>query len=305
MFPGQGSQYVKMLAGVKDIPAVKELLTKSKSILGWDLEDLCLKGPESKLEDTKYCQPCMYVAGLAGMEKLRQDRPEAVEGPGCVAGLSLGEYTALTAAGVLSFEDGLKLVKLRGEAMAEAAASSPQAMLSVAGLEGPKLESLCKEAAAAEKNGVCQIANVLFPKGFSCAGSKAAVEDLKNRAEKAGALQARLLKTSGGFHTSLMAPAQKKLEAALKETLPRMKPSTCNVYINVTGECLPAGTPPEQFAKQLSAQLTNSVLWEPSVKNMIKDGMTEFYEVGPMKQLKAMMKRIDPAMWNNTINVDV
>jgi len=305
MFPGQGSQYVKMLSGVKDIPAVKEMLAKAKDILGWDLEELCLKGPESKLEDTRYCQPCMYVAGLAGLEKLRQDRPEVVEGPGCVAGLSLGEYTALTAAGVISFEDGLKLVKLRGEAMAEAAAASPQAMLSVAGLEGPKLEQLCKEAAAAEKGGVCQVANVLFPKGFSCAGTKVAIEDLRNRAEKAGALQARLLKTSGGFHTSLMSAAQKKLEAALQETLPRMKPSTVDVYVNTTGECVPAGTPAESFAKSLSQQLTSSVLWEPSVRNMIKGGMTEFYEVGPMKQLKAMMKRIDPAMWNSTMNVDV
>jgi [acyl-carrier-protein] S-malonyltransferase len=305
MFPGQGSQYVKMLAGVKDIPAVKEMIAKAKDILGWDLEELCLKGPESKLEDTKYCQPCMYVAGLAGLEKLRQDRPEAVESPGCVAGLSLGEYTALAAAGVLSFEDGLKLVKLRGEAMAEAAASSQQAMLSVAGLEGPKLESLCKESSGAASGGVCQIANVLFPKGFSCAGTKAAIDDLKSRAEKAGALQARLLKTSGAFHTPMMSGAQKKLEAALEETLPRMKPNSVDIYVNVTGDKVPAGTAPDKFAKLLSQQLTQSVLWEPSVKAMIKGGMTEFYEVGPMKQLKAMMKRIDPAMWNNTVNVDV
>lgn len=305
MFPGQGSQYVKMLAGVKDIPEVKEMLAKSKDILGWDVEELCLKGPEGKLEDTKFCQPCMYIGGLAGLAKLKQDRPEAVESPGCVAGLSLGEYTALCAAGVLTFEDGLKLVKLRGEAMKEAAESSAQAMLSVAGLEQPKLEQLCKEAAAADNGGVCQIANVLFPKGFSCAGTKAAVDDLKTRAEKAGALQARMLKTSGAFHTSLMSGAQKKLEAALAELLPQMKPSTCDVYVNVTAEKLPAGTPPEVFAKMLSQQLTNSVLWEPSVKAMIKSGMTEFYEVGPMKQLKAMMKRIDPAMWNNTVNVDV
>merc|ERR1719261_2293139 len=101
--------------------------------------------------------------------------------------------------------------------MAEAAAASPQGMLSVAGLETAKLEQLCKEAAAAEKGGVCQIANVLFPKGFSCAGTKAAVEDLKNRAEKAGALQARLLKTSGGFHTSLMAPARRSWRRPLRK----------------------------------------------------------------------------------------
>eukprot|EP00746_Dinoflagellata_sp_MGD_P144495 gnl/MRDRNA2_/MRDRNA2_77223_c0_seq1.p1 gnl/MRDRNA2_/MRDRNA2_77223_c0~~gnl/MRDRNA2_/MRDRNA2_77223_c0_seq1.p1 ORF type:complete len:541 (-),score=139.88 gnl/MRDRNA2_/MRDRNA2_77223_c0_seq1:72-1694(-) len=305
LFPGQGSQYVKMMTGVKDIPAVKEMLDKAKEILGWDVAELCLKGPESKLEDTKYCQPCMYIAGLAGLEKLRGDRPDAVAGPGAVAGLSLGEYTALTVAGVFTFEDGLKLVKLRGEAMADAAANSAQAMLSVAGLDEPKVKQLCKESAATESGGTCQIANVLFPKGFSCAGSKAAVEDLKTRAEKAGALQARILKTSGAFHTALMAPAQKKLEAALQEALPRMKPASCDVYINVTGRCMPAGTPPEEFAKQLSAQLTGAVLWDPSVKAMIAAGLGEFYEVGPMKQLKAMMKRIDPEMWNKTQNVEV
>merc|ERR1719313_2938195 len=126
--------------------------------------------------------------------------------------------------------------------MAEAAAASPQAMLSVAGLDAPKLEELCKKAAGS--SGVCQIANVLFPKGFSCAGSKACVEELKNLAEKNGALQARLLKTSGGFHTSLMAPAQKKLEAALKEALPKMKSPKCDVYMNVTGKALTPSSKP-------------------------------------------------------------
>jgi [acyl-carrier-protein] S-malonyltransferase len=248
----------------------------------------------------------MYIAGLAGLEKLRKQNPKAVEQAQAVAGLSLGEYTALCAAGMLSFEDGLKLVKLRGESMQEAAALSEQGMLSVAGLEQPKLTALCEQAQK-EIGGdaVCQIANVLFPKGFSCAGTKKAVEKLKDLAEKNGALQARMLKTSGGFHTSLMSPAQKKLEAALTELLPNMKPLEKAVYCNVNAKLLPVGTDPKEIIPLLRDQLTKPVLWEPLVKLMIEDGMTEFYECGPMKQLKAMMKRIDPGMWNNTTNIEV
>ncbi|CAE8587725.1 unnamed protein product, partial [Polarella glacialis] len=177
LFPGQGSQYVKMLDGVKDLPEVKDMLAKAKEILGYDLLELCLNGPEEKLAETRYCQPAMFVGGLAGVAKLRVERAEAVERPTCVAGLSLGEYTALCAAGVLSFEDGLTLVKLRGEAMGEAAKVGKQAMLSVAGLEQSVLDKLCSEAEKKEgPGGVCKIANALFPKGFSCAGTEVAVQ---------------------------------------------------------------------------------------------------------------------------------
>merc|ERR1719171_3201281 len=127
------------------------MLTKSKSILGYDILEICLKGPEKTLGETKYCQPAMYISGLAAVEKLKMKSPENVERCQAVAGLSLGEYTALTVAGVWSFEEGLKLVKLRGEAMQEAATASEQAMLSVAGLEQGVLEDLCKKAAEAVK----------------------------------------------------------------------------------------------------------------------------------------------------------
>merc|ERR1719429_565880 len=165
-----------MMSTVKDLPSVQEMLNKAKEILGWDVLDLCMSGPEQKLEETKYCQPAIFIAGLAGVEKLKQEREEAVSKPQVCAGLSLGEYTALSFAGVFSFEDGLKLVKLRGEAMQEAATVGKQAMLSVAGVEKSKLEGLCKDAAAKEGgSAVCQIANELFPKGFSCAGTEPAI----------------------------------------------------------------------------------------------------------------------------------
>jgi len=306
LFPGQGSQYVKMLDGAKDIPEVKDMLATAKDVLGYDLLDLCLNGPEEKLAETKYCQPAMFVGGLAAVAKLKAEKPEAVSRAKAVAGLSLGEYTALCAAGVLSFEDGLKLVKLRGEAMQEAASVGKQGMISVVGLEEKKLAELCdKAAASAGEGGVCKIANHLFPKGFSCAGTDEAVKALEKLATDGGALQAKVLKTSGAFHTSLMKPAEEKLIKALDEAFTKMKPPRCAVYMNVTGEALPAGSDPKRFLELMQKQLTSPVLWTPSVSAMMKDGVTQFYECGPMKQIKAMMKRIDMAVWKETTNVEV
>lgn len=306
-FPGQGSQYVKMLSGVQELPAVKEMLEKAKGVLGYDILDICLNGPEEKLEETRYCQPAMFIGGLAGLEKLRGDKPEAVNRASVMAGLSLGEYTALCAAGVFSFEDGLKLVKLRGEAMQEAAASGTkkQLMLSVAGLDRDKLEPLCREAAKKEAGGICQIANCLFPGGFSVGGTEQAINALKDMAEKAGAIQAKVLKTAGAFHTPLMQPAQDKLAAALEETLPNMKTPLHTVWMNASAQPMRPGCDPKDIVALLKRQLTNPVLWEDSVKAIIKEGVKEFYEVGPMKQIKAMMKRIDAAAWKTTFNVDV
>lgn len=306
LFPGQGSQYVKMLDGVKNNPEVKDLLARAKEVLGYDLLELCLNGPEEKLAETRYCQPALFVGGLAGMAKLREQRAEAVDRPQCVAGLSLGEYTALCAAGVLTFEDGLRLVKLRGEAMQVAAEASAQAMISIAGLDGKVLEALCKEAASKAGNGeVCQVANSLFPKGYACAGTQKAVDCLKGLAEKKGALQAKLLKTSGGFHTSLMQPAATELQAAIDEVLPRMRPPRCTVYPNVTAEPIAPGTDPSEFVGLLGQQLVSPVLWCDSMKKMISDGVQDFYECGPQKQLKAMMKRIDNKVANKTVSMEV
>jgi len=307
MFPGQGSQYVGMLKEMKDNAVVKDMLDKAKDILGWDVLDLCLNGPEEKLEQTKYTQPCMFIGGLAGREKLRAEKPEYAEAPMYVAGLSLGEYTALCAAGVFSFEDGLKLVKLRGEAMQAAAeAGGKQLMLSVAGLEGDKLKALCAESEKEEgAGGVCSIANALFPNGYSCGGTEKAVNILKDKAEKAGALQAKVLKTGGAFHTALMASAQTKLNEALEETKSRMNPPSVTIYMNATSEPVMKGGSVDKIIENLQKQLTSSVLWEPTMQKMIKAGCTEYYECGPMKQLKAMMKRIDQKIWKTTYNIDV
>lgn len=163
LFPGQNSQYVKMLSGEKDQPVIRDMFRKAQEILGYDILEICLKGPEELLNNTKICQPVMFLAGMAALEKLRAEKPQAVTNPQCAAGLSVGEYTALCAAGVFSFEDGLRLVKLRAEAMTEAAEASPQLMLSVAGIDKEKLSELCVQAARSEGgSAVCTIANELF-----------------------------------------------------------------------------------------------------------------------------------------------
>merc|ERR1712113_1339716 len=190
---------------------------------------------------------------------------------------------AICAAGVLDFEECLTLVKTRAIAMQSATKVVPQAMCSVAGLDRPTLEKLCKESKAADKSSdaTCQIANVLFPAGFTCAGNKTTVDKLCELATKARALQARVIKAGGAFHTPLMQPAQDELSAAIDKALPKMKPPRCSVYFNITGKKIAAGTPPSEFVDMMKRQLTNEVLWEPTIKQMIMDQVKDFYECVP------------------------
>lgn len=277
-----------------------------------------------------------------------------------VAGLGLGEYTALAAAGVLSFGDGLRLVQLRAEAVRRASSLQPQAMGFVAGLDRMALEKLCKGAVAADKtpartrrrrsrspvgkrlvlpgdgppsrqdtassvsstssvsgpsslfgasekaqDPVCQISNELFKQGFLVSGTRATVAILCEMATGAGALQARVVNSGGAFHSVLMEPAAVELAQALDETLPRMKPPSCPVYFNATGKPVPAGTDPAKFIYMMKKQLTAEVYWRQSMERLVEDGATEFYECGPKKELKALMKHIDKAAWKATENFSV
>lgn len=306
LFPGQGSQYVGMMKECKDIPTVKIMLSQAKDILGYDLVDLFLNGPESRIEETIYCQPVMYVSSLAAVQKLASSQKDVVQRCMAVAGLSLGEYTALTVAGVLTFEQGLKLVKIRAEGMAAAGRAGNQQMVSIAGLEEDVLRNICTEASSTSGSGEkVSIANMLFPKGFACSGSKGAVKKLMDLATEKGALQVKAIKAGGAFHTDFMAPAREQLREALKEALPSMKPPRCSVYFNVNGKGCPAGTEPAKLIELLEDQLTSPVMWHKQMDQMISDGVEEFYEVGPMKQLKAMMKRINPEVWKKTVNIEV
>jgi len=308
LFPGQGSQYVGMMKDCMTLPAVKEMLATAEKVLGVDIKEIILKGPEDKLSETRNCQPAMFIAGLAAMEIMREgSKKDVVERPQAVAGLSLGEYTAICAAGVLDFEDCLKLVKIRADAMQSATEVVPQSMCSVAGLDRMVLDRLCKEAREATKteDPICQVANVLFPAGFSVGGHKAAIDKLIQSATKARALQARVIKTGGAFHTPLMKPAQDELNKALDKALPKMKPPRCAIYFNFIGKKVAPGTPPSEFIDLMKKQLTNEVLWEPTIKQMIMDQVKDFYELGPLKQIKSMIKRIDQDAFKRTENISV
>jgi len=309
LFPGQGSQYVGMMKDCVELPGVAKMLAAAEKVLGWNVKELCLKGPEDKLSETKYCQPCMFIAGLAGLEVMKDSaKKEVVERPQAVAGLSLGEYTAICAAGVLDFEDALELVKLRAEAMQSATQLTPQSMCSVAGLDRPTLEKLCKEAKSLDKtpdDPQCQIANVLFPAGFTCAGTKTTIDQLCKLALAARALQARVIKAGGAFHTPLMKPAEEQLSKAIDAALPKMKPPRCAIYFNLTGKKVPAGTDPSEFVSLMKQQLTGEVQWDPTIRQMIMDQVKDFYEVGPLKQLKSMLKRIDQDAFKRTENIAV
>jgi len=291
-------------ATVSAIAKAAEMLQEASEILGWDIMKLCAEGPEEKLEDTLHCQPVMYMAGLVAVEKLRKQNKEAVTRCKVVAGLSLGEYTAMVVAGVLPWQDGLRLVMKRARAMQDAANASPQGMCSCAGLDESTVQESCKEAEA-KKGGVCQIANYLFPKGFSISGNKETVEEFKTIAEGKKALQARLIKTSGAFHTKLMDPAKAALTEALSEVRGRMQKPRCKLMQNVTGEEFPETSKPEGVADSLAVQVTSSVKWEQTCTRLAAMGIKEAYELGPNKQLKSMMKRTDQELWKSTTNVEV
>lgn len=306
LFPGQGSQYVGMLKDAAALPAVQSMLRQAEDILGYDVLDLCLNGPEDKLQNTLYCQPAMYIAGLAAVEQLRTSNPAAAARPRCVAGLSLGEYTALTVAGVFTFADGLRLVHTRASAMQEAAELRSQAMISCAGIDEAKIETYCAQAVKESGEGeVCQVSNHLFPKGVSIGGTAAAVQRCFELCEGGGAMQVKMLKTGGGFHTPLMDPARAKLAQALADLQPRISSPTCAVYMNVTAQAIGPSTPANVIVELLAKQLTSPVQWTRSMRILAEDCPAKIYECGPQKQLRAMLKRISPQAFQRAEGVEV
>jgi len=311
IFPGQGSQYVGMLADCKDLEPCRKLIERAKELLGYDILDLCLNGPESKLEETKYCQPALFLANACAVEKLRLENPSLLNRVQAVAGLSLGEYNAVYFSGMMDFELCLRMVRTRADAMDAESRQTPQAVISVAGLDLAVLKTLCEQSAKRAgrtpdgQDEVCVVATQLFPKGYTCSGSKKAMEILKAACENEGALQARSLKTTCAFHTDLMSVAGVKLNKALRANVAAMTFPKCDMYMNFTGSYKRAGTDPREINMDLTAQVSSPVLWQQLVEEMIKQGITDFYECGPMKQLRAMMKRIDSPAWEKTKNYTV
>eukprot|EP00890_Picochlorum_soloecismus_P003879 jgi/Picsp_1/4492/NSC_06713-R1_malonyl :acp acyltransferase len=299
LFPGQGSQAVGMLNESKDLPAVKKMLETANKVLGYDLLKLCNEGPKEDLDNTIYSQPALFVAGLAAVEKIRTENPSLVDSVAATAGLSLGEYTALVFSGAISFEDGISVVKVRAESMAEAAKmGDPHGMLSVVGLGDSDLEVICKEVREKMPGKVCQVANFLFPQGRVVSGHKAALEEVQKLATKKGALKAVPVAVSGAFHTSLMSPARDALVSALEKIT--ISDPLVPVYSNVTGEPFKDA---REIRDLLPRQLVEPVKWEPTLKAIIASGKNELHELGPGAQIKAMVKRLDNAVWKNFKNI--
>ncbi len=294
LFPGQGAQHVGMGRQlVQDYPAAKTLFDKAGEILGYDLSKLCFEGPAEELDSTIYSQPALFVASLAALEKLRADLPDIVLGCEMAAGLSLGEYTALVFAGAMSFEDGLKVVQRRGQAMQAAADATPSGMVSILLMDREQVQGICDEAAA---HGSIQIANYLCPGNIVVSGENAACERAAELAE-AGGGRAVPLAVAGAFHTPIMKPADDELAEVLGDT--KITSPEIPVVSNVDAE---VHTDPEEIRNILIQQVLNPVRWEDSIRKMMDAGCDEFYEVGPGKVLKGLMKRIARKTPITTIN---
>ncbi|BBN17362.1 [acyl-carrier-protein] S-malonyltransferase [Marchantia polymorpha subsp. ruderalis] len=291
LFPGQGAQAVGMGKDAASIPAAAALFAKANEILGYDLLDVCVNGPKEKLDSTVISQPAIYVASLAAVEALRaQEGGQAIiDSVDVTCGLSLGEYTALAFAGAFSFEDGLKLVKLRGEAMQAAADAAPSAMCSVIGLDSDKVAALCEAAneEVSEEEKV-QIANFLCPGNYAVSGGVKGIEAVEAKAKSFKARMTVRLAVAGAFHTRFMSPAVSKLESALAET--EIKTPRIPVISNVDGEPHSDAAVIKQI---LAKQVTSPVLWENSLKTLLDRGLQNSYELGPGKVIAGIMKRIN------------
>lgn len=286
LFPGQGAQSVGMGEEVANAcPAARALFDQANTVLGYDLTEICFHGPEEKINATEHAQPALFVTSMAAFEKLRTENSAAAESVTITAGLSLGEYSALCFAGVMSFGDALRVVRIRGQAMQAAADANPSGMVAVLGMEAAKLEALCDEARG---DGVLQIANYLCPGNIVCSGDNAACDRLGKLAGKAGAMKVIPLAVAGAFHTSLMQAAVERLTAALNDI--EMNAPRIPVVSNV--DAMPH-TDPEEIRQLLTQQVVSPVRWEESITMMIESGVEEFYEIGSGKVLRGLMKRIN------------
>lgn len=269
-------------------PAARALFDQSSSILGYDLAKLCFEGPADQLDSTVYSQPALFVSGLAAVEVLREQSPEVVEGCQAAAGLSLGEYCAMVFAGVMDFDTALAVVRCRGEAMQAASDATPSGMVSILGLDLDVVEQLCRDARGDE---ILQVANHLCPGNIVISGHKAACERAVEMAPAAGAMKAIPLSVAGAFHTDIMEPAVSRLADKLNSatlSAPRI-PVVSNV------DALPH-TDPNEIRELLVKQLVSPVQWERSVRYLIAEGMNTFYEVGPGRVLRGLMKRTERKM---------
>jgi len=279
VFPGQGAQFVGMGKDLyESSPLAKELFEKANQILGFRITDLMFAGSDEDLKQTKVTQPAIFLHSVILSRVLGESfKPEMV------AGHSLGEFSALVAAGALSFEDGLRLVSARAMAMQKACEMQPSTMAAVLGLDDAKVEEIC-----------ASIDEIVVPANYNCpgqlviSGSIKGIEVACQKLTEAGAKRAIKLAVSGAFHSPLMEPARLELEAAINAT-PFSQP-ICPIYQNVNAK---PTTNPEEIKRNLIAQLTAPVHWTQTVQNMISDGATEFVELGPGNVLQGLIKKVD------------
>ena len=279
LFPGQGTQKVGMATKLLENPQAKALFAEASKVFGYSLEELCQQGPQEKLDTTLFSQPAIFVCSLAAMELAKSDAA-LLKKVKTAAGFSLGEYSALVFAGALSFEDGLKVVKIRAEAMDAAAKAASSTMASIGPLDDEKLQRALDEASEAVGTGArAYIANYMFPGGRTCSGDVKVLEKACEIAKGMGASNAKLLAVSGAFHTPYMESAGAKLSAALDAA--EIKMPSITVYSNVTGKPY---TSVDEIKALLKRQLLEPVKWEQGTKDLISLGHKQYVEAGPGKQ---------------------
>lgn len=279
VFPGQGAQFVGMGKDLYDnCPEAHDLMEKANEVLGFRITDLMFSGTEDDLKQTKVTQPAIFIHSVALAKSLGEDfRPDMV------AGHSLGEFSALVAAGALDFEEGLKLVSKRAMAMQKACEARPSTMAAVLALPDEKVEEIC-----------ASVDDIVEPANYNCPGQvviSGTIEGIDAACEKmlaAGAKRALKLKVGGAFHSPLMAPAQEELAEAIRES--KFHTPECPVYQNVDGK---PHTNPEEIKENLIKQLTAPVRWTYDVQAMIADGADEFIELGPGSVLQGLVKKIN------------
>jgi len=279
MFPGQGSQFPGMAKELYETnPTAREMFDRANEILGFDITEIMFDGTAEDLKQTKVTQPAVFLHSVI----LAKCSPDFK--PDMVAGHSLGEFSALTAAGALDFEDGLRLVSIRAHAMQKACEANPGTMAAILALPAETIEAVC-----AEVDGIVVPANYNCEGQIVISGAVDAVAEASEKLKAAGAKRALILPVGGAFHSPLMQPAAEELAAGIESV--EFKTPVCPVYQNVTA--LPT-TDPAEIKKNLLAQLTAPVRWTQSVMNMVEDGAASFTESGPGKVLQGLVSKIAP-----------
>lgn len=281
VFPGQGAQFSGMGKDLyESSPIAKDLFDKANEILGFEITKIMFEGTDEELRQTKVTQPAVFLHSVISALCMG----DAFQ-PEMTAGHSLGEFSALVAAGALSFEDGLKLVSQRAQAMQKACEAAPSTMAAIIGLDDETIERICAEVS--KPGDVVVAANYNNPGQVVISGNIDAVNAACEKLKEAGAKRALPLKVGGAFHSPLMQPAKDELQAAIEAT--NFNAPKCPVYQNVDGK---AHTDPAEIKANLIAQLTAPVRWTLEVQNMIADGATDFTECGPGKALQGMIAKI-------------